>query len=117
MRQAFTVLLGLLLFSNPQWATKVSAERRAVQEPPVRARFSRFSATGLGQGGIHGSIADLVDFFGFQPKSDANGSTTETIESDAGGLVEQVTHCCHVTLAEKRRINYSMSRRTCLSIC
>ena len=94
------MLLGLLLFLSPQVAKKVSAERRALQEPPVRARFTRFSATGLGQGGIHGSIADLVDFFGFQPKSAANGSTAEITESDAGGFAEQVTHCCQMTLAE-----------------
>lgn len=101
MRQAFTVLLVLLLFLNPQFATEVSAERRALQEPPVRTRFSRSSATGLGQGGIHGSIADLVDFFGFQPKSDAKGPTAETIDRDAGGLTEQVAHCCHMILAVK----------------
>lgn len=100
MWRSFTVLLGLLLFLSPQVVKKVSGERRALQEPPVRARFSRFSATGLGQGGIHGSIADLVDFFGFQPKSAANGLTAEIIESGAGGLAEQVIHCCHMALAE-----------------
>ena len=58
-----------LLCSELHLLRQVSGERRILQGSAARpARFIRHSSNTIGRAGMHGAIADLVDFFGFEQK-------------------------------------------------
>ena len=83
METLWTPLVALLLCSHLHLLPQASADRRILQGSAARpARSSRYSSNPFGKAGMHGAIAELVDFFGFEQKpasgtSEAGQRSTE----------------------------------------
>lgn len=78
MQTIWTPLLAILLCSDLYSLQHASGDRRQLQGSAARpARFNRHSSNTIGKAGMHGAIAELVDFFGFEQKP-ASGSPDHT---------------------------------------
>ena len=66
MQTIWATLVVVLLCSNTHLLPQASGDRRNLQVSGAHpARLSRRSTNAIGTGGMHGAIADLIDFFGF----------------------------------------------------
>ena len=94
MQNIWKPLLAILLCSDIHFLPQASGDRRHLQGSAARpARSNRQSTNTVGKAGMHGAIAELVDFFGFEQKP-ASGSPDRTK---------------HISVAEQVRPQYTFS--------
>ena len=83
MQIVWTPLMAVLLCSTIQLLPQAVADRRIMQGSAARpARFSRYSSNTIGKAGMHGAIADLVNFFGLE-------QTPASVKPEAGQKVAE----------------------------
>ncbi len=94
MQTTWTRIVVLLLCSELHLLRQASGERRILQGSAARpARFNRHSSNTIGKAGMHGAIADLVDFFGFEQKPASENPEAPHASKRANN--NQVMHCSY----------------------